>query len=84
MVDKPRVLVLGGCGFIGRHVVSYIYDNKLASHITVADKVLYQIAGLSEKEKAIFEDKSIVTINKPILLVKRILLRCLMVLNILM
>jgi len=61
MVDKPRVLVLGGCGFIGRHLVTYIYENKLASHITVADKVLFQIAGLSDKEKAIFEDKSFVT-----------------------
>jgi len=61
MVDKPRVLILGGCGFIGRHLVTHIHDNKLASHITVADKVLFQIAGLSDKEKAIFEDKSIVT-----------------------
>jgi len=60
-VDKPRVLVLGGCGFIGRHLVTYLYENKLASHICVADKVLYQIAGLSEHEKAIFENKDFVS-----------------------
>jgi len=57
MVDKPRVLVLGGCGFIGRHLVTYLYENKLASRVCVADKLLYQIAGLSEHEKSIFEKK---------------------------
>jgi nucleoside-diphosphate-sugar epimerase len=64
MVDKPRVLVLGGCGFIGRHVVSYIFQHKLASRVCVADKVLYQIAGLSDAEKAIFENKDFVTIKQ--------------------
>jgi dTDP-D-glucose 4,6-dehydratase len=51
------VLILGGCGFIGRHLVTYIYEHKLASRVCIADKVLYQIAGLSESEKAIFENK---------------------------
>jgi len=64
MVDKPRVLILGGCGFIGRHLVTYIWEHKLASRVCVADKVLYQIAGLSEAEKAIFENKDFVTVKQ--------------------
>jgi len=64
MVDKPRVLILGGCGFIGRHLVTYLWENKLASRVCVADKVLYQIAGLSEAEKAIFENKDFVSVKQ--------------------
>jgi len=64
MADKPRVLVLGGCGFIGRNLVTYLYHNKLASRICAVDKLLYQIAGLSEAEKAVYEDKDIVTVKQ--------------------
>jgi len=35
---KPRVLVLGGCGSVGRNLVKYLIDNKLVSSIRVADK----------------------------------------------
>jgi nucleoside-diphosphate-sugar epimerase len=34
----PKVLVLGGLGFIGRNLVKYLVDNKLASKIRVCDK----------------------------------------------
>lgn len=35
---KPRVLILGGTGFIGRHLVNYLVSNDLASKVRVADK----------------------------------------------
>lgn len=35
---KPRVLVLGGVGFLGRNFVHYLVKNELASSIRVADK----------------------------------------------
>ena len=38
--EKPRVLVLGGTGFVARHFVKYLVDNDLASKIRVADKQL--------------------------------------------
>eukprot|EP00742_Colponemidia_sp_Colp-10_P003527 GILJ01003755.1.p1 GENE.GILJ01003755.1~~GILJ01003755.1.p1 ORF type:complete len:389 (+),score=54.05 GILJ01003755.1:57-1169(+) len=38
--SKPRVLVLGGVGFVGRHLVKYLVDNELASKIRVIDKQL--------------------------------------------
>ena len=27
--DKPKVLILGGTGFIGRNLVKYLTDNEL-------------------------------------------------------
>jgi len=61
---KPRVLVLGGVGFVGRHFVSYLFNNKLASRVCVADKMLHMIAGLSDPEKAIFENKEFLTFKQ--------------------
>jgi len=54
-MSKPRVLILGGCGFIGRNLVRYLVENQLVSKILVSDKVLPQVAGLNEVEKQIFE-----------------------------
>ncbi|KAI9304299.1 hypothetical protein BJ944DRAFT_181898 [Cunninghamella echinulata] len=46
--DKPSVLILGGVGYVGRHLVHYLVQNDLASFIRVADKMLPQTAYLSE------------------------------------
>jgi dTDP-4-dehydrorhamnose reductase len=54
-MDGPRVLILGGIGFVGRNFVAYLAKNKLASKITVADKVLPATANLNDEEKAIFQ-----------------------------
>jgi len=61
MADRPRVLILGGCGFIARHLVTYLFENKLASRVCVSDKLLHQIAGLSVSEKAIYENENFLT-----------------------
>jgi len=53
-MSKPRVLVLGGCGFIGRNFVQFLVEKDLASKIRVADKVLPALAGLSDRQKEIF------------------------------
>jgi len=55
MTTKPRVIVLGGSGFIGRNLVQYIAENGLASKIRVADKVPAELAGLSKKQADIFK-----------------------------
>jgi nucleoside-diphosphate-sugar epimerase len=63
LLDKPEgkanVLILGGCGFIGRHLVKYLVDNKLASFIKVADKQLPATSYLSEEHKAAFDQTKI-------------------------
>jgi len=53
--SKPRVLILGGVGFIGRNLVEFLSDRNLVSKIRVADKVLPDLAGLSAKQAAIFK-----------------------------
>jgi nucleoside-diphosphate-sugar epimerase len=48
---SKRVLILGGTGFIGRHILRELIDNKIASHIRIADKRPYQTAYCGEYEK---------------------------------
>jgi len=55
MSGKPKVIVLGGVGFIGRNLVEYLADNGLVSKIKVADKVLPDLACLSKKQQQLFK-----------------------------
>jgi len=55
MATKARVVILGGCGFIGRNLVEYLAGNGLVSKIRVADKVLPDLAGLSKKQTEIYK-----------------------------
>jgi nucleoside-diphosphate-sugar epimerase len=55
MASKPNVLVLGGLGFIGRNFVEFLVDNNLVGKIRVADKVLPDLAGLTEKQMKLFK-----------------------------
>jgi len=43
-------LVLGGCGFIGRHLVELLVKSKVASKIVVADKSPPSLCGLSKAQ----------------------------------
>ncbi|KAK6617539.1 hypothetical protein RUM44_005127 [Polyplax serrata] len=53
---KPRVIILGGCGFIGRNLVYYLITNDLVEHIRVVDKVPPQIAWLNSSHQLSFSD----------------------------
>jgi nucleoside-diphosphate-sugar epimerase len=55
MANKPRVVVLGGLGFIGRNLVEYLADNGLVSKIRVADKGLPDLAFLTKKQSELFK-----------------------------
>jgi len=60
MSAKPNVVVLGGLGFIGRNFVEYLVDNNLVEKIRVADKVLPDLAGLTEKQMKLFKGSGII------------------------
>lgn len=53
---KPRVLILGGCGFIGRNLVDYLIRNDLVSGLRVVDKTPPQLAFLNPTHSKTFED----------------------------
>ncbi|XP_071943474.1 GDP-D-glycero-alpha-D-manno-heptose dehydrogenase-like [Antedon mediterranea] len=57
-----KVLILGGCGFIGRHLVHYLTSNDLAE-VRVADKVPPQIAWLNDFHKEVFAKVEFVSCN---------------------
>jgi len=54
-MSKPKVLILGGVGFIGRNLVKYLVDNNLCSQIRVLDTVLAVTAFMSADHRAAFE-----------------------------
>ncbi|XP_049692990.2 uncharacterized protein LOC110371682 [Helicoverpa armigera] len=57
--SKPRVVVLGGCGFIGRNLVEYLISNDLVSALRVVDKTPPQLAFLNPTHSKVFEDPRI-------------------------
>jgi nucleoside-diphosphate-sugar epimerase len=54
-----KVLVLGGTGFIARHLVKYLVANNLAEKIRVVDKQLPQTSYFSEELKRIYETEKV-------------------------
>lgn len=56
MSEKPRILVLGGAGMIGRNFVKLCVDYDLAASIRVADKTLPEIAYFSQSHRDAFAD----------------------------
>lgn len=56
MTDKPTVVILGGCGFIGRNFVEHLIENDLVSKVRVIDKVAPELAWLNDKQKKLFQN----------------------------
>ena len=50
----PSVLILGGCGFVGRHLVALLVERRLCSKVRVVDKLMPAMAALSEEHKQAF------------------------------
>eukprot|EP00056_Hartaetosiga_gracilis_P004308 m.73891 g.73891 ORF g.73891 m.73891 type:complete len:187 (+) comp11785_c0_seq3:77-637(+) len=62
-MSKPSVLILGGAGFIGRHLVVHLVENDLVSRIRVADKAILQTSYLTERQQTAFEKVEFVQAN---------------------
>ncbi|KAI9922815.1 hypothetical protein PsorP6_000332 [Peronosclerospora sorghi] len=56
MAAKPRVLVLGGVGMIGRNFIKYLVDRDLVSAVRVADKTMPEISYFSTPHMEAFAD----------------------------
>ena len=49
------VLILGGCGFIGRNLVDFLKEQGVAKKVRVADKSMPDLAGLSEAQRELYK-----------------------------
>jgi nucleoside-diphosphate-sugar epimerase len=56
--ELPKFVILGGCGFIGRHLVEYLLSRS--SRIFVIDKTPPEIAWLNDAHAAAFRDPKVV------------------------
>ncbi|KAI3636061.1 hypothetical protein MIR68_005942 [Amoeboaphelidium protococcarum] len=54
-MSKPTALVLGGAGFIGKNLVTFLVENDLCSKIRVVDKVLLPTAYLTARQQKAFD-----------------------------
>ncbi|XP_037814526.1 uncharacterized protein LOC119605470 [Lucilia sericata] len=59
MSEKPTVLLLGGCGFIGRNLLTYLVENDLSQEIRVVDKTPPQMAWLNTKQSKAFDNEKV-------------------------
>ncbi|XP_064387862.1 dTDP-D-glucose 4,6-dehydratase-like [Halichondria panicea] len=53
-VEKPSVLILGGVGFIGRHLTTLLVEEGLVSKVRVVDKVPPSTGWLNPQHKEVF------------------------------
>lgn len=53
--EKPNVLVLGCCGFVGRNLVAMLVGKELCAKIRVVDKTMPALAFMCDAHKAAFE-----------------------------
>eukprot|EP01084_Bolivina_argentea_P039026 72125_1 len=56
-LDGPTVLVMGGCGFIGRHLVQYLVAMG-GINIVVADKLIPQTSYMTSEMIKLFKNSS--------------------------
>ena len=57
--EKPSVLILGGTGFVGRHLVKYLIQTKACSFIRAADKNLPAMAWLTPEEEEMYKSEGV-------------------------
>jgi len=57
MPEVDAVLILGGCGFIGRNLVTLLVEKGLCGHIRVVDKVMPVMAFMAPVHKAAFDSE---------------------------
>jgi nucleoside-diphosphate-sugar epimerase len=62
-MSKPSALILGGVGFIGRHLTTYLVEHEICSEIRVVDKVLPATAYLTARQSAAFQHVQFVQAN---------------------
>jgi nucleoside-diphosphate-sugar epimerase len=54
---KPRVLILGAAGFVGRNLLTFLIKNNLCSSVAFSDYQLYRTAFLTPEQSKYFEKR---------------------------